>query len=184
MIDNLLEHVRQKRILRLNKHKASKRSSKNTHLMVPKPPEEISQHELLRRVAAAWTCLDFLWDVHKLLDQNPGTRIGVVWIGAYAQFVIVDTKSREFEVLGEINLSTRQTATFPVGEFGLRLHTLQTLHNVKLSFVLRPSGPVLQLSVPDIHPNWVMPLAIGVYGHKTFYNPDATNRLGTATTSP
>ena len=174
MINNLLEHVRQKRLLRLAKNKAK---STGRPLTLP-PTPEISLKEQMRRVGAAWSCLDFLWDVHKLIAQNNGTRIGIVWAGAHAQFVVVDEVAKEFEVLGEIDLKNRKTVAFPVGDFGVRLHALQTLHNVKLSFVLRPSGPVLQLSVPSIHPSWVMPLAVGVYGHKVFYNPEATNRLG------
>lgn len=176
MINDLLEHVRQKRILRLAKHKAK---ATGRPLTLP-PAPEISLKEQMRRVGAAWSCLDFLWDVHKLIAQNNNTRIGIVWIGAHAQFVVVDAVAREFEVLGEIDLKNRKTNAFPVGEFGVRLHALQTLHNVKLSFVLRASGPILQLSAPDIHPNWVMPLAVGVYGRKVFYNPEATNRLGQA----
>lgn len=176
MINDLLEHARQKRILRLAKHKAKTTG----HPLTLPPPPAVPLKEQMRRVGAAWTCLDFLWDVHKLIAQNNNTRIGIVWIGAHAQFVVVDEVAREFEVLGEIDLKNRKTNAFPVGEFGVRLHVLQTLHNVKLSFVLRPSGPVLQLSAPDIHPNWVMPLAIGVYGRKVFYNPEATNHLGQA----
>lgn len=114
-------------------------------------PVRLSKVEKIERIAAAWTCQDYLTDLDRFLVAR-GCDLYIVWQGRHGQCYLRTPEGNE--VLMHADRKRRTVKVCYTGEYGQRLARIMDQHRVEMTIGWASGRLVLQAGsreVSDVH---------------------------------